>query len=203
MNQKERMLANLPYRPMQDGLAQERRENRARVYVYNQLPPERWDEQETLLRRILGSAGTDVYIHPPFHCDYGYNIHVGDGFYANTNLTVLDVGQVRIGNGVMFGPNVALYTAGHPVHPETRKSGYEYGIDITIGNNVWIGGNTVVLPGVNIGDNTVIGAGSVVTRDIPSGVVAAGNPCRVLRPVTEEDRDVYFRDRRFDVEDYR
>ena len=166
-------------------------------------PPERWDEQETLLRRILGSAGTDVYIHPPFHCDYGYNIHVGDGFYANTNLTVLDVGQVRIGNGVMFGPNVALYTAGHPVHPETRKSGDEYGIDITIGNNVWIGGNTVVPPGVNIGDNTVIGAGSVVTRDIPSGVVAAGNPCRVLRPVTEEDRDVYFRDRRFDVEDYR
>lgn len=121
---------------------------------------------------------------------------------ANYNCIILDVGKVRIGDNVMFGPNVSLFTAGHPIHPDSRNSGYEYGIGITIGNNVWIGGNTVVNPGVNIGDNAVIGAGSVVTRDIPANVVAVGNPCRVVRPIGEEDKHFYYKDRKFDVQDY-
>ena len=117
-------------------------------------------------------------------------------------LTILDVGKVTIGDNVMLAPNVSIYTAGHPVHPDSRNSGYEYGIPITIGNNVWIGGNAVILPGVTIGNNVVIGAGSVVTKDIPDNVIAAGNPCRILRKITEEDRKYYYKDREFDVTDY-
>lgn len=128
---------------------------------------------------------------------------MGENFYSNYNLTILDVAKVRIGKNVMFAPNVSLFTAGHPLHPDSRNSGYEYGIGITIGDNVWIGGNCVVNPGVTIGDNAVIGSGSVVTKDIPANAVAAGNPCRVIRYITEEDRDYYFKDRRFDVEDYK
>ena len=203
MNQKERMLANLPYKAWLDGLKEERTDNRRRIYEYNHLSPNQWDRREELLRGILGAAGADPHIEPPVHCDYGYNITVGDNFFANYNFIVLDVAHVRIGDNVQIAPNVAIYTAGHPIHPETRNSGYEYGIDVTIGNNVWIGGNVCILPGVTIGDNTVIGAGSVVTSDIPANVIAVGNPCRVLRSITQADRDFYFRDRRFDVDDYR
>lgn len=203
MTQKERMLANLPYKAWLDGLKEERTDNRRRIYEYNHLSPNQWDRREELLRGILGAAGADPHIEPPFHCDYGYNITVGDNFFANYNFIVLDVAHVRIGDNVQIAPNVAIYTAGHPIHPETRNSGYEYGIDVTIGNNVWIGGNVCILPGVTIGDNTVIGAGSVVTSDIPANVIAVGNPCRVLRSITQADRDFYFRDRRFDVSDYR
>ena len=202
MNQKERMLADLPYKAWMDGLEEERIENKKRIYRYNHLPPEQWDQQTELIREILGKTGERILIEPPFHCDYGYNIEVGEDFYANYNLIILDVGRVRIGRNVMCAPNVAIYTAGHPVHPDSRNSGYEYGIDITIGDNVWIGGNVCIMPGVTIGDNAVIGAGSVVTKDIPAGVIAAGNPCRVLREITEDDRKYYFRDREFDVEDY-
>ena len=203
MNQKERMLANLPYKAWLDGLKEERLENKKRIYGYNHLPPEEWDRQTELLKEILGKTGEFVHIEPPFHCDYGYNIEVGEEFFANYGFTVLDVGRVRIGSNAQFGPNVSIYTAGHPLHPDSRNSGYEYGIDVTIGDNVWIGGSACVLPGVTIGNNVVIGAGSVVTRDIPDNVLAAGNPCRVIREITEADRDYYFRDRRFDVEDYR
>lgn len=202
MNQKERMLANLPYKAWMDGLSEERLENKKRIYQYNHLPPEQWNEQVDLLKRILGKTGDEVYIEPPFHCDYGYNIEVGENFYANYNLVILDVGKVRIGKNVMFAPNVSIYTAGHPVHPDSRNSGYEYGIDITIGDNVWIGGNVCVLPGVKIGDNVVIGAGSVVTKDLPDNVIAAGNPCRVIRKITKEDRNFYYKNRKFDVNDY-
>lgn len=202
MTQKERMLANLPYKAWMDGLSEERLENKKRIDQYNHLPPEQWNEQVDLLKRILGKTGDDVYIEPPFHCDYGYNIEVGENFYANYNLVILDVGKVRIGKNVMFAPNVSIYTAGHPVHPDSRNSGYEYGIDITIGDNVWIGGNVCVLPGVKIGDNVVIGAGSVVTKDLPDNVIAAGNPCRVIRKITQEDRDFYYKNRKFDVNDY-
>ena len=203
MTQKERMLANLPYKAWLDGLSQERLENKKRVYEYNHLPPERWDEQTVLLKRILGKTGGDVYIEAPFHCDYGYNIEVGENFYANYNFIVLDVGKVRIGENVMIAPNVSIYTAGHPVHWDSRNSGYEYGIDVTIGDNVWIGGNTCVMPGVSIGNNAVIGAGSVVTKDIPANVIAVGNPCEVIREITERDREFYYKNRRFDVDDYR
>ena len=202
MTQKERMLANLPYKAWLDGLKEERVENSRRIYEYNHLPPEQWDRRPELLGKILGRMGRDVHIKTPFTCDYGYNIEVGDNFFANYNFTVLDVGRVVIGDNVQVAPNVSIYTAGHPVHPDSRRSGYEYGIDVRIGNDVWIGGNVCILPGVTIGDNAVIGAGSVVTKDIPADVIAAGNPCRVIREITDADRDFYFRDRRFDVTDY-
>lgn len=202
MNQKERMLAGLPYKAWLDGLSEERMENKKRIYQYNLLAPDALEEQEQLIKKILGKTGRHVHIEAPFHCDYGYNIEVGENFFANYNLTVLDVGLVRIGNNAQIAPNVSIYTAGHPVHPESRNSGYEYGIAITIGDNVWIGGNAVIMPGVTIGDNVVIGAGSIVTKDLPSNVIAAGNPCRVIREITDADRDFYYKDRRFDVDDY-
>ena len=203
MNQKERMLANLPYKAWLDGLSEERLENKKRIYRFNHMPPEEWDRQDELLKQILGRTGRFAHVEPPFHCDYGYNIEVGENFFANYNLTVLDVARVRIGANAQIAPNVSIYTAGHPIHPDSRNSGYEYGIDVTIGDNVWLGGNACVMPGVTIGNNVVIGAGSVVTKDIPGNVIAVGNPCRVVREITEADRDYYFRDRKFDVKDYK
>ena len=198
MNHKEKMLANLPYKAWLDGLKEERIENSKRIYEYNNLPPERWDERSCLIKKILGKTGENIDIQAPFHCDYGYNIEVGENFFANYNLVILDVGKVKIGNNAQLAPNVSIYTAGHPIHPDSRNSGYEYGIDITIGDNVWIGGNTCIMPGVKIGKNVVIGAGSVVTKDIPDDVIAFGNPCKVVRKITENDRNYYFRDRKFD-----
>ena len=189
MNQKERMLANLPYKAWLDGLSEERLENKKRIYRFNHMPPEEWDRQDELLKQILGRTGRFAHVEPPFHCDYGYNIEVGENFFANYNLTVLDVARVRIGANAQIAPNVSIYTAGHPIHPDSRNSGYEYGIDVTIGDNVWLGGNACVMPGVTIGNNVVIGAGSVVTKDIPDNVIAVGNPCRVVREITEADRD--------------
>lgn len=202
MNQKERMLAGLPYKAWLDGLSEERMENKKRIYQYNNLSPDQGKEQDKLIREILGKCGESVFIEQPFRCDYGKNIEVGNNFFANYNLTILDVGKVVIGKNVQVAPNVSIYTAGHPVHPDSRNSGYEYGIGITIGDNVWIGGNTVINPGVYIGNNVVIGSGSVVTKDLPDNVIAAGNPCKVLRTITEEDRKYYYKDREFDVDDY-
>lgn len=204
MNQKERMLANLPYRSWLDGLSEERMACKKKLYEYNNLPPDEQEKRTALLREILGKTQEGyLNIESPFHCDYGYNIEVGTDFFANYNFIVLDVGKVKIGDSFMCGPNVQICTAGHPLHPETRNSGYEYGIDITIGDNVWIGGNVLVCPGVTIGNNVVIGGGSVVTKDIPDNMLAYGNPCRPVREITEEDRDFYFRDRKFDVDDYK
>ena len=202
MNQKERMLAGLPYKAWLDGLEEERLENKKRIYQYNNLEPDAFEKQDMLIRQILGKTGENVHIEAPFHCDYGYNIEVGENFYANYNLIILDVGKVTIGKNAQIAPNVSIYTAGHPIHPESRNSGYEYGIAVTIGDNVWIGGNAVIMPGVTIGNNVVIGGGSVVTKDIPDNVIVVGNPCRVIRAITDADRDFYYKDRRFDVEDY-
>lgn len=196
------MLKNLPYKAWLDGLSEERLENKKKIYEFNRCGPEEMQRSQELLKQILGKTGENVWIEAPFHCDYGYNIEVGENFFANYNLVILDVGKVKIGKNVQFAPNVAIYTAGHPVHPDSRNSGYEYGIDITIGDNVWLGGNTVVMPGVHIGNNVVIGGGSVVTKDIPDDVIAVGNPCRVIRKITEADRKYYFKDREFDVDDY-
>ena len=203
MNQKERMLANLPYKAWLDGLSEERLENKKRIFKYNNMDPGDIAGKDKLIKEILGKTGNTVCIESPFHCDYGYNIEVGENFFANYNLVILDVGKVKIGDNAQIAPNVAIYTAGHPIHPDSRNSGYEYGIDITIGNNVWIGGNTCILPGVTIGNNVVIGGGSVVTKDLPDNVIAVGNPCRIVREITEDDRDYYFKDRKFDVEDYK
>ena len=201
MDQKARMLAGLPYKGWLDGLPQARERARRLCHEYNHLPPERWGERTELMKRILGKTGQRLFIEPDFHCDYGANITVGEDFYANFNLVILDVAPVTIGDNAQIAPNVSLYTAGHPVHPEARNRGYEYGQPITIGNSVWIGGSTTVLPGVTIGDGAVIGAGSVVTRDIPPMVIAACNPCRVIRPITQEDRKYYYKDRFFTQEE--
>ena len=202
MNHKERMLNNLPYKAWLDGLSEERMECKKKIYEYNNLQPEKTEEKTKLIKEILGKTGDYINIEAPFRCDYGYNIEVGENFFANYNFIILDVGKVRIGENVQIAPNVAIYTAGHPLHPDSRNSGYEYGIDITIGDNVWIGGNTCIMPGVTIGNNVVIGGGSVVTKDIPDNMLAVGNPCRVIREITDADRDFYYRDRRFDVTDY-
>lgn len=203
MTHKERMLRELPYKAWMDGLMEEHLEAQKKIYAFNQLPPDRWEEVPVLLQGILGKMGEKGFIKPPFHCDYGSNIEVGDNFFANYHFTVLDVAKVIIGDNVMIAPNVSIYTAGHPLHPDSRNSGYEYGIGITIGNNVWIGGSVSIMPGVHIGDNAVIGGGSVVTKDIPANSLAVGNPCRVIRQITEADRDYYYKDRKFDVDDYK
>ena len=203
MNQKERMLAELPYNAWQDGLDKLRTECNLKVYEYNMLRPDEEEKAEELIKKILGKTGENILVLAPIHFDYGTNIEVGENFFANYNLTILDVAKVTIGDNVMLAPNVAIYTAGHPIHHIPRNRGYEYGIEVSIGDNVWIGGNSVILPGVHIGNNTVIGGGSVVTKDIPDNVVAAGNPCRVIREITDEDIDYYYKDRKFDVADYK
>lgn len=158
-----------------------------------------FDEIGKIVKELLGKSD-GAFINPPFYCDYGSHIEVGKNFFANYNCTIIDVAKVKVGDNCQMAPNVAVYTAGHPIHPVSRNSLYEYGISVTIGDNVWIGGNTVIMPGVHIGSNTVIGAGSVVTKDIPDWVVAAGNPCRVIRQITDEDKKYYFKDREFDPE---
>ncbi len=202
MNQKERMLSGLPYKAWLDGLPEERLKNKMKIYEYNNISPNNKEKLNELIKDILGKSGKDVHIEQPFHCDYGKNIEVGDYFFANYNCTILDVGKVIIGNNVQFAPNVSLYTAGHPIHPDSRNSGYEYGISITIGDNVWLGGNVIVNPGVHIGNNVVVGSGSVVTKDIPDNMIAVGNPCKVIREITEEDRKYYYKNYEFDVEDF-
>ena len=152
-----------------------------------------------VIKELFGKS-ENAFVNPPFYCDYGHNIEVGKNAFINYNCTIIDVGKVVIGDYCQIAPNDSIYTAGHPVHPATRNTGYEYGIDITIGNNVWIGGGSIIMPGVHIGDCAVIGAGSVVTKDIPSWTVAAGNPCKVIRGITEADRYTYFRGVRADEE---
>lgn len=186
MNQKERMLAGLPYRLFVDTLKEERLNVRKKVYEYNLIRPEETQKMDILIKDILGKTGDNIFIEPPFHCDYGYNIEGGNNFYANFNLIILDVNKVIIGKNVMFGPNVLISTAGHPLHHESRNSGYEYGISVSIVDNVWFGGNVVIYPGVNIGNN----------------VIAFGNPCKFFREITDEDRKYYYKDRIFDVTDY-
>ena len=152
-----------------------------------------------VVKELLGES-ENAWINPPFYCDYGSHIKVGKNLFANYNCTIIDVAEVTIGDYCQMAPNVAIYTAGHPIYPTTRNSSWEYGKAVTIGDNVWLGGNTVVCPGVHIGSNTVIGAGSVVTKDIPDWVIAAGNPCRVIRKITEADRKKLFHEEAIDAE---
>lgn len=201
MDMRKRMLEGLPYRTTKE-LAEEQAVTKKKIKAFNHLELDGFDGIEAAVKIILGKTGEHAFINAPFHCDYGTNIEVGENFFANYNLTILDVGKVIIGKNVQIAPNVSIYTAGHPIHPKARNSGYEYGIGITIGDNVWIGGNVVILPGVHIGDNVVIGAGSVVTKDIPDNMLAAGNPCKVIRKIEEEDVHYYYKDQKFDVDDY-
>ncbi|MGX4586135.1 sugar O-acetyltransferase [Paenibacillus chitinolyticus] len=193
LTEKQKMLAGKPYKAFGEELLLERQHAKEVLFDYNALRPGEVEKRNELLRPLLGHTGKVFFIEPPFRCDYGYNISLGENFYANYNLTVLDCNRVTIGNNVLIGPNVSVFTAGHAIHPEARVNEVEYALPISIGNNVWIGGGAILNPGVSIGDNTIIGSGSVVTKDIPANVIAAGNPCRVLRPITEDDRN-QFRD---------
>ena len=176
----------------------ERKRCKEVMFDYNNTRPSEDEKRTAILKGILGDCGDHVFIENPVHMSYGTHVHLGEHFYANFNLVIVDDMDVYIGDRVMIGPNVTICTTGHPVYPLYREMVAHYSLPIHIGNNVWIGANSVVLPGVTIGDNTVIGAGSIVTRDIPANVVAVGNPCRVMRPISERDREYYFRDRKVD-----
>ena len=151
--------------------------------AYNATTESEDDLRRALLNRLFGKMGAKIEVEPPFRCDYGCNIYVGQNFYANFGVVMLDVAEIRIGDDVLLAPNVQLYTASHPLDPQLRRAQKEFGLPITIGDNVWIGGGAIVLPGVSIGDNAVIGAGSIVTRDVPANVVVAGNPGRIVRDI--------------------
>lgn len=190
--EKEKAAEGLLYNANYDETLQaEMKATRGIIFEYNNLSPLQDEEREKILASLLGKKGKNVTIISPFYCDYGYNIEVGDNFFANTNFVVLDGAKVKIGNNVFIAPNVGIYTAGHPLDAEQRNEGLEYAFPVTIEDDVWIGGHVCIMPGVTIGKGTVVGAGSVVTKDLPANSLAVGNPCRVLREITEADRNKY------------
>ncbi|WP_221373399.1 sugar O-acetyltransferase [Clostridium perfringens] len=198
---KERMYSQKLYYCNDETLMNEQMKSLELLYDFNQTRPSEQDKRDKMLKEMFAEIGEDCYIEPPFHANWGgKNVHFGNGVYANFNLTMVDDCDIFVGNNVLFGPNVTVSAGTHPIHPELRSKQAQYNIPIHIGNNVWIGANSVILPGVNIGDNSVIGAGSVVTKDIPSNVVAVGNPCRVLREINENDMKYYYRDVKIDIE---
>ena len=193
MTEKEKMLQGMMYDANNDPtLLREREAAKELCYDFNHLRPSATAEQTALMKRLLGSTKGDFTIIAPFYCDYGYNIHIGENFFANHNTVILDGGAVTFGDNVFIAPNCGFHTAAHPIDTPRRNAGLEYAWPITVGDNVWFGAGVQVLPGVTIGNNVVVGAGSVVNRDIPDNCVAVGNPCRVLRPITEEDKNTCF-----------
>ena len=187
MNEQEKMLAGELYDAnYNEELFKQRMQAKELCFKYNKIFPSMLKERTEVMALILGKISEDFYIEQPFFCDYGYNIEIGKNFYSNHNLVILDGNKVTFGDNVFIGPNCGFYTAGHPLDAETRNKGLEYAKPIKVGNNVWFGGNVVVLPGVKIGDNVVIGAGSVVTKDIQSNVVAVGNPCKVIKEIGDK-----------------
>lgn len=188
MTEKEKMLAGMMYDANYDELAGERIKCKDMCYDYNNLRPSMEKEHKEILKKLLGKVGNNYCITAPFWCDYGYNIELGENFYMNHDCVILDCAKVTFGDNVFVAPQCGFYTAGHPLDYETRNAGLEYAYPITVGDNVWIGGGVKVMPGVTIGSNVVIGGGSVVAGDIPDNVVAAGNPCKVIRAVNETDR---------------
>ncbi|MDK0751500.1 sugar O-acetyltransferase [Clostridium perfringens] len=198
---RERMYGQKLYYCNDEDLMREQMKALELLYDFNKTRPSEQDKREKILKKMFAEIGDDCYIEPPFHANWGgKNVHFGNGVYANFNLTMVDDCDIFVGNNVLFGPNVTVSAGTHPIHPELRSKQAQYNIPIHIGNNVWIGANSVILPGVNIGDNSVIGAGSIVTKDIPSNVIAVGNPCRVLREINENDMKYYYRDMKIDIE---
>ena len=194
MTEREKMGQRMLYDANYDQeLLAERARCKDLCFWYNQIKPSLAAEQENIIRQLFGKTGKQFCITAPFWCDYGCNIEIGENFYANHNCVILDGAKVIFGDNVFIAPNCIFSTAGHPLDADQRNQGLEYAYPITVGDNVWIGASVTVLPGVTIGSNTVIGAGSVVNRDIPGGVVAVGNPCRVLRKITEADKEKYGR----------
>ena len=184
MNDKEKMLNGELYNPNGDEtLVNDRLICKKMCFAFNNISPDLLEERKTFLRKIIKTSGINVHIESPFNCDYGYNISVGENFYANHNLVILDPGEVTFGDNVFIGPNCGFYTAEHPLDSETRNIGVEYAKSIRVGNNVWFGGNVVVLGGVTIGDNVVVGAGSVVTKNVPNNVVVVGNPAKIIKNI--------------------
>lgn len=196
----ERMKNGQIYDPGDEEIMKEQMGYLEMLYEFNQTRPSELDKRTELLEKMLGAVGKNCYIEPPFHANWGgRHIFFGNNVYANFSLTMVDDGNIYVGDNVMFGPNVTVATAGHPIETELRRKAYQYNIDVHIGSNVWIGAGAVILPGVSIGDNSVIGAGSVVTKDIPANVVAVGNPCRVLREINERDKKYYYKNREIDI----
>ena len=195
MTIRERMKQGLLYTDLGEGLEEERQRCKELIYDYNLTRLGETEKRKALLQELLGDMGENIWIEPPVRMAYGKNVHIGDAFYANFNLVLVDDIDIYIGNHVMIAPNVTITATGHPVHPELRKNGTQFSIPVRIEDDVWIGANVVILPGVTIGKNSVIGAGSVVTKNIPDNVVAVGNPCQVLREITERDKQFYYKDR--------
>lgn len=194
LSEKEKMLSGLAHQPFSAELKQLRLQNKERLFELNtQTRPSDINKKNRLLLEIFGKVGNQPNIVTPFYCDYGCFIEVGKNFFANYNCTILDNGGVKIGDNVLFAPNVSLYTVGHPLDPELRNQEWEQAHPITIGNNVCLGGNVVILPGVKIGDNVVVGAGSVVNKNIPPNSIVVGNPAKVLRQITQQDREDYLK----------
>ena len=202
MKDSEKMHNGMLYNPGDEEILREQTICQELLYDFNQTRPSQGEKRQELLKKMFAEIVENCYIEPPLHANFGgRHIHFGKNIYANYNLTVVDDTHVYVGDYTMFGPNVTIATAGHPIETGLRQKGYQYNIPVRIGKNCWIGAGVVLLPGVTVGDNTVIGAGSVVTRDIPANVVAVGNPCHILREIGEHDREYYFRDRKINFEE--
>jgi galactoside O-acetyltransferase len=200
MSNIEKMHTGELYFPGDEEIIKEQQIYLNKLYDYNMTRPTEGQKRQELLKEMFAEIGEDCYIEPPLHANWGgRHIHFGKCIYANFNLTAVDDTHIYVGDYTMFGPNVTIATAGHPILPKLRQDAYQYNMPVHIGKNCWIGAGAIVLPGVTIGDNTVIGAGSVVTKDIPSNVVALGNPCRVVREINEHDKEYYFKGRKINL----
>lgn len=199
MGMKERLHTGEIYFPNDEEIMKEQIKKLDRLYDFNMTRPTELEKRGAMLKEMFAEIGEDCYIEPPLHSNFGgAHVHFGKNVYANFNLTLVDDTHIYVGDYTMIGPNVTIATAGHPILPELREKGYQFNMPVHIGKNCWIGAGAVILPGITIGDNVVVGAGSVVTKDLPSNVVAVGNPCKVLREVNEHDREYYFRGRKID-----
>ncbi|WP_193144583.1 galactoside O-acetyltransferase [Citrobacter europaeus] len=198
MSIRDRIKAGKLFTDMGEGLPQERLRGKELMYEFNHTRPSEVEKRERLIREMFATVGENAWIEPPIYFSYGSNIHIGKNFYANFNFTIVDDYTVTIGDNVLIAPNVTITVTGHPVHHELRKSGEMFSFPVTLGNNVWIGSNVVINPGITIGDNSVIGAGSVVTKNIPPDVVAVGVPCRVIKNINEQDREYYYQNYKVD-----
>ncbi len=199
MAMKDKMHMGELYLPGDDEIMQEQLKRLDRLYDFNRTRPTELDKRETMLKEMFAEIGEGCYIEPPFYSNFGGgHIHFGKNIYCNFGTTMVDDTHIYVGDYTMFGPNVTVATAGHPILPELRQQGYQYNAPVHIGKNCWIGAGVLIMPGIMIGDNVVVGAGSIVTKDIPSNVIAVGNPCKVLREVNEHDREYYFKGRKID-----
>ncbi len=198
---KDRLHTGELYLPGDEEIMEGQRKCLERLYDFNQTRPGELEKRQEMLKEMFADVGENCYIEPPFHANFGgAHVHFGKNVYANFNLTCVDDTHIYVGDYTMFGPNVTIATAGHPLLPSLREKGYQYNMPVHIGKNCWIGAGAIILPGITVGDNVVIGAGSIVTKDLPSNVLAVGNPCRVLREINEHDREYYFKDKKIQWE---